>query len=58
MLENKQGMVSKYKTLNQTHKKTVQENSEMANELDRLRQGKGNTSGTQADAQQLIQLRN
>ena len=37
MLENKQGMVSKYKTLNQTHKKTVQENSEMANELDRLR---------------------
>ena len=26
MLENKQGMVSKYKTLNQAHRKTLAEN--------------------------------
>ena len=39
MLENKQGMVSKYKTLNQTHKKTMQENQELAAELAKLKAG-------------------
>lgn len=33
MLENKQGMVSKYKTLNQAHRTTMAENQELAAEL-------------------------
>jgi len=37
MLESKQGMVGKYKTLNQTHKATLAELSNLASELARLK---------------------
>ena len=37
MLESKQGMVSKYKQLNQQNKKTMQENAELAAELAKLK---------------------
>lgn len=43
MLENKQGMVGKYKQLNQTHKKTLAENAELAAELARLKAAGGNS---------------
>lgn len=46
MLESKQGMVSKYKTLNQTHKKILAENAELSAELARLRAAGGGATGT------------
>ena len=46
MLENKQGMVSKYKTLNQAHRKTLAENEKMAAELAQLRQGGGSRAAS------------
>lgn len=47
MLENKQGMVGKYKQLNQTHKKTLAENAELAAELARLKAAGGNSQNDQ-----------
>ena len=41
MLKSEQGMVGKYKALNQKNKKTMAENAEMAAELARLKAGAG-----------------
>ena len=55
LLEARQGMVSKYKTLNATHKQTMEEKQELANELARLKsQGLGSASKTDPNAANLM----
>lgn len=59
MLESKQGIVSKFKTLNQNHKKLQTGNNELLLELNRLKAAGGNSAAPTkaASAQELAQLK-
>ena len=59
MLESKQGIVTKYKTLNQSHKKLQNENTELLSELNRLKAagGKSGAPISSAKDQELVRSR-